>query len=165
MGSKINRILEERFTEYKVLLKAKECYGAILRLAEIFNCLSQIEEPFYSKWTERLQSEQLQDEVIQTALVGLERNAERIRRVLSVGDVWNEDEILLILTKRIQIEMLLQFLKEIYSHSMEVFLDDIDRKVEEISASKQNGRTYKLVVAQLKRNWGLPIDSKWLRDE
>lgn len=163
MASNVEKRLDENLREYKHLSQAREYYGAVIRLAEIFACLPKLDKELNLIWMNILRNEQLPDEVIQAVEAGIEKNAQRIRRILSIGSEWNDDEILLVILTRIDIEMLLSFLKENYSREINIPLDDIDSKIEWLSKSKQNERAYKMAIAQMRKNWDLPIDSKWLK--
>ena len=157
--------LQERFRFSNELLQAGEYHSALNYLAEIFHCLSALDEESQRQWTASLMSEKLSPEMLNAGVEGIEQEAQIIRRILSVGTVWNGEEILLVLTKRIQIDLLLDFLTEFCSYDRTVSIDDIDERLNSIAQSKENKHSFEESRNLMKENWGLPINSKWLSTE
>jgi hypothetical protein len=157
--------LQESFRFYKKLLGAGVYYNALTYLAEIFHCLPALDDASDRRWTNTLRSEKLSAETLNAAIAGIEKDAQIIRRILSVGAVWNDDEILLVLTKRVQIDLLLVFLTEFCSYDRTVNIGDIDERINSISQTKENKHTFEEARNLMKKNWGLPIKSKWLSTE
>jgi thymidylate synthase len=162
MTKEIENALQECWAEYENFLRAGAYYSAVLRLAEIFNCLPRMNKKAKERWGKRVDREPLAIDVIKNAVASLKANAQRIRQVLSIGDTWNEDEILLILLTRTQIDILSRFLTQKASE-IDVALDDIDEMINQMAQSNQNRRNYVLTVRQMRENSRLPTDSKWLQ--
>jgi hypothetical protein len=166
-----NRVLEETFTgrfrEYEYLWQAGEYYGAAKRLAELSHCVSGLNADARNDWSERIKffaSSMLKERswALEDGLVG---DAERIRRILSIGSRWNGEEILLVLGMRIEIDLMLSFLREHRPHhaSPPLPLEYIDERLIELGKSKEHGPHFRWAIEMMKKNWGLPIDSRWLR--
>ena len=81
----------------------------------------------------------------------------RIDHIISIGNTWDEDEIMLIFTLRINLELL----KLIFGASGIEFkydLSDFDQRLQSIGTSKLNRSKYNLAKRILKRNTTLPVD-------
>jgi hypothetical protein len=157
--------LNHRFSFYKDLLQAGEYHSALTYLAAISHCVPKLDTAAQSKWVDFLRKEHPSEDAIRAAGIGIEKAAQIIRRILSIGTKWNDDEILLVLQKRIEIDLLLHFLNECCSRQLSIPLDDVDEAILHLANSKENKRDFKLVVNQIKKNWGLPIESKWLKED
>ncbi len=163
MQSDLGKELSERFIEYQHFRNEGAYHAALKRLAEISHCIPQLDRPERSKWAERLRKEALTEEIIRAVKDGMEEDAQRIRRIFSHGSVWNDEEILLVLTIRIQIDLALAFLNE--RAVVTVATDDIDEQMVHISKTSQNRRSFEVAIKLINANWGLPIRSKWLRKD
>jgi len=157
----------ERFREYEYLWQAGEYFGAVKRLAELSHCLSGLNGQERNDWSERIKffASSMPKETITVLENGLVRDAESIRRILSIGSRWNEDEILAVLGMRIEIDLMLSFLHEHCSHNVTtpLPLEYIDERLVELAKSKEHKRHFRWAIGMMKKNWGLPIDSEWLR--
>ena len=157
----------ERFREYEYLWPAGEYYGAAKRLAELSHCLSGLSDDARNDWSERIKffASPMPEGAITVLENGLVGDAERIRRILSIGSRWNEDEVLLVLGMRIEIDLMLSFLSEYCSYNVTAPLpiEYIDERLVELAKSKEHKRHFRWAIDMMKKNWGLPIDSKWLR--
>jgi hypothetical protein len=85
------------------------------------------------------------------------KQAQIIRRILSIGTKWNDDEILLVLQKRIEIDLLLLFLDECCSRQLSIPLEDVDEAILHLANSRENKRDFKLVVNQMKKTGGCQL--------
>lgn len=154
--------LSERFLEYQYLRQEGAYHAALKRMVEIYHCLPQLDKAARRKWTEQIQRETLPDEFIVALKVGIEEDAERIRKILAYGTIWNADEVLLVLTMRIEIDLALSFLNEYCSQKVTVTTSDIDEQIVDISKTKENRHAFEVATNLMNKNWGLPIQSKWL---
>lgn len=136
-------------------------HAAATRLAEIVHCLPMLRKASRQKWTERLQIETLPDDFIQAIKVGLENDVQRIRRVLSIGTTWNGEEILLVLTLRIQVDLGVAFLNDWCSVEVKTNTADIDECIVRLSKTREHKRHFAESIGLMKKNWGLPINSRW----
>ena len=110
----------------------------------------------------RLDAEHLTDAVLRQVIADFKKNFKRIKTILSVGEIWNEDEILLILTLRIGLELISDFLDAQGHFQVKVSFKEIDAMIEEATDAVQNRHNYDLAVQLVRQNCGLPIRNKWL---
>ena len=87
-----------------------------------------------------------------------------MRKILSVGGRYHEEEIVLLLTLRIQLELVITFLNDHLSMRYTGVLHDIDEELSTLSESSTNGRAFRRATSLIKSNWGLPINSEWLSE-
>ena len=162
MNYQIEEELQESFRFANELLKASAYHSALNYFAEIFHCLPLLDNSTRRRWENNLRSQKLSVETLNAGFVGIEEQVRIIRRILSIGTVWNGDEILLVLTKRVQMELLLTFLTEFFSYDETVSLDDIDKRINSIAETKENKHTFEEAKRLMRKNWGLPINSEWM---
>ena len=163
-----NENLEEAFNDgflrYSNLIQLGDAsFGAVSELATLEHCLPQLSRELQAKWRERISKEVLSEDVIRELKVETEKAIEKIRRILSIGTRWDPDELLLVWTYRIQIEMVVRFLSErrqLTEHDF--FLEDVDEDMLRVAKSKTNKQGVQRAIGLIKRNWGLPISSRWL---
>ena len=102
--------IEETYRLYQDLVEEGEFYGAVLRLALIFDCLPNLPDNLRLKWLARIRAQHLTDDAISIVEAGVRKDTERITKILSIGNRWNEDEILLIILTRDGLEKVIAFL-------------------------------------------------------
>ena len=86
---------------------------------------------------------------------------ERLANILSVGDQWEWEELVLVVGKRVELDLVGELLRFL-GHPMDVNVSRADDLIRRVAASKKNGATYDSARRQCARNWGLPIRSPWL---
>lgn len=96
------------------------------------------------------------------------RVVERIRRVASIGQRYDPDEILLVLTLRIQLELLDQLLREFVADCIGTLPENLVQGADDELSHLLGRRDLRTVVSsarkQIRKNWGAPITSAWLVD-
>lgn len=165
MGYNLEEGLNDRFSEYLRLIPIAEPYLAIANLVQIHHCLSAMDAHSRTKWDERLNQLQLTEEVLKAAELGVDRDVKYIERVLSIGTIWNDDEILLVLQQRIFVDLFLDFYRYRFNREIPLDLDRADRLIKSVARTPENKRSYEIAIRLMKKNWGLPIRSKWLNEE
>ncbi len=153
MRKELNRL----WSEFERLWRLGERYSALLNVAEIHACLEKLEPNLRREFESRCQSVQLTRDVLEAADAGIKRDERRILRVLSVGNLWNDDEFLLLITLKVQTDLLLAFLnargKNLRSESDAKCLLAIKAAAESI----ENRNAYRQAVSLVRQNWRLPV--------
>ena len=161
----LEEAFNQSFLEYSYLMQGGAYFGAVSKLAEMENCLPLLSKGLQAKWREQISKEILSEDVIRELKVEIEKAVEKIKRILSFGTKWQYEELLLVWTIRIQIEMLLRFLSERHWLTERNFsLEDIDEAMLEVAKSKINKQNLQIATNLMKKNWGLPINSRWLEN-
>jgi hypothetical protein len=162
-SSELEEVFVERLLEYSYLMQGGAYFGAVSRLAEIENCLPLLSKGLQAKWKERISKEVLSEDVLHELKIEIEKAIKKIKRILAFGTKWQYEELLLVWTIRIQIEMLLCFLSERHQLTECNFsLEDVDEAMIEVAKSKINKQNLQIATNLMKKNWGLPINSQWL---
>lgn len=161
MSIELEKKLNEKFQDYLHFLHGGSAYSAIQKLGEIFNCLPMLSRSKQMEWIEQLRNERLSEATIDSVKSKIENDIKSIERIVSVGSKFIVEEFVLILTSRIQIELVLDLLQELGFDEIKVESDEIDDKITRISQVKENKEAFKDAISLLKKNWGVPITSKW----
>jgi hypothetical protein len=166
MENEINLNLEEQIEEffqcYKILLQEGAYYRAVKRLAEIANCLPKLHKTPQMLWKDRLRKEPLPEDVTQIVKTEIEKDIQQVKRILSFGTKWTVEEIVLVLSNRIDVDLVSFFLKEYCFLNLTIELEDVDEAIIRVAKSKENNYNFRVAVSVLKKNWGFPIDNQWL---
>ena len=165
MNFNLEQSFDERFREYEKLNSLGEYYVAALELVQISHCLSDAEWSVRDKWTRKLQTEQFSDVALQIIKAEILKDVNYIKHVLSIGEEWNSDEILLVLQQRVFIDLFSDFLLQFYGIDLRLSVEEIDELIQSTAKTKQNKLVFELAIRLMRKNWGLPIKSKWLDDE
>ncbi len=163
MDSETRKVLDQRWSEYETLARVGEYYAAMLRVAEICSVTREPETPPSGEHEGRCHEIEISAQMLDALLAGIRRQEERLRKVVAFGDKWNEDEIMLVLTIRIQNDLLLEYLRSRGVDAGAPVSMSWDDLVEQFSPG--NARELNRTLAALRRNWGLPIRHKALSTE
>lgn len=155
--------LDEKFDLYLGHLSVNQIYRAIKILGEINNCIPKLDKKKQDKWLQRLRSEKLSQDSLQTILFELEKEIKEINRLLSVSDDWIFEEIVFFLTDRIYLDFVIDFLTEVGYLKENIDLKSLDEKILRISKIEANKRSFASSVNSINKNWGLPITNEWLK--
>jgi hypothetical protein len=162
----LEQAFNQRFQWYEDNREAGSYYPAILALAELEDCLEALPKNVQASWRKRINGEPLTGEVVRGVEAGIAEALETVRRIISVGNRWCFEEFSLVLGKMTEVELVLRFLQQRGLLTRHLFpLDELEADLLEIAGSKGNKQDFRMAVTLNKRNWGLPINSRWLGDE
>jgi hypothetical protein len=82
-------------------------------------------------------------------------------RIVAIGSSFDEDELLLVLTLRVQIELVKDVLEIFSVDSVAMDLGGIDAELREIAGSRSNRAAFSRALASMRRNSGIAIDDIW----
>jgi hypothetical protein len=162
IGEKMNefdlkKLLNEKFSEYMFFKSYEDTLGAFFRLGEIYNCVPRLEKEERSHWLEVIRKEKLNEQQIQLIKSDLERKVKEMEKLLAVFSDWIFEEIVLILTIRIYVDLAIALLNELGYLEESFDLKDIDAGIRDISKSKSSKHDFEASVNSIRKNWGLPI--------
>lgn len=86
----------------------------------------------------------------------------RSMRIMSIGTEWDEDELLLVLTFRMNMEAILDVLKEFGIEAESIDLGQVDAELRRIATTKENRRAYARAISMLRKNSDWPRLEEWL---
>lgn len=158
----LEKRLNEKFQEYMIFLHGGGIYPAIQILAGINNCIPKLKKTEQNKWLKLLHSEKIDKDSLQIIMSELRKDIYEIKRLLSIFNVWIVEELVLVLTLRIQVDLVIALLDEMNLLIEDIDLQNIDKKILEISIANKSKLPFKSSVNLINKNWGLPIRNKWL---
>jgi hypothetical protein len=155
--------MEHCWMDYVRLLKGRETYSAIARLAEISNVLrgDHVGKREAEKWRAQLSEAEISTQMLGDVVQGLSAAATRLDRILGVGINFTGEELLLVLTIRVEASLVFEFLRDRGS-IFDFDFSRIDEEMTRVAQSRENAETFRREVLRARNNWGIPIQSEWL---
>lgn len=158
----LKKQLDAQFDEYMYFKDYNDTLGAFFRLSQIYNCIPRLEKKEQSRWLKIVRKETLNQEQIQLIKTNLEGHVEHMERLLSAFSDWIFEDIVLLLTIRIYMDLATDLLKEFGYLNEEFDLKDIDENIQDISKTKSGKSEFISAVKSIRRNQPLPINNTWL---
>jgi hypothetical protein len=155
MDSELRKALDDRWREYVRLRDAGEHYSSLLRVAAMHAVLSGVKNCQEDR--RRCESIKLDEVLLGSVQAGIVSAEQRISKILSVGNKWNEDEILLIITIRVQNDLLMEYLRFLGCKFHSTFPKHSSSHLRKILDLPPNRKAFFQAINLAKRNWGLPI--------
>ena len=153
--------LEKHFRWYQELLLEGALYSAAVALVEIFYGSAGLPGKQRAAWQSRIKKE-LTEKLLQAVRIGREQDIQRIRRILSVGSEWTGEEILLLMLKRINIELFFDFLGSDAAVPSLVHLKQIDDQLSTLAKSKNHSRHFRWSLMRMKETAVFDVEPIWL---
>lgn len=155
--------LEGRWREYVRLYRGGALYSAFVRLAEIAHCLRHdaLSPEVSDQWRAALDSLNVSGEEVRAVLHEAREEIKRLQRILSVGARYTYEELVLLITSRVELELLSDFLGERGFDRLEMPIT-LDNDLEAIASSASNAGGFGSAQAAARKSWGLPLRSRWL---
>lgn len=163
MNDRMDQALKECWAEYQSFTSSGTHYSAIVRLGEIENLLrhGKILRPLDRKWRSMLDQELISEERLSLAAKGAKADVARLRHVMSVDDKFIYEEAMLLITLRVMVQLAMEFF-ESRNYDLAVDTQDVDENLRRVARLAQNFTAYESARRKARKNWGLPIVSKWL---
>lgn len=153
------RSLDRVLSEALRLRDAGAPYSALARLGAILNVIPRLNGQSRAQWEQTLRAQSMPEAAIVAGEV--RRNSDRLRTTINVGDTWNADELVLILTIRVELELVGAYLR-FMGRTVSFDLADVDEGIARIRGSPLHAALFRSVATSVGRNWGLPIVSSWI---
>lgn len=167
MDSKIYEIenmLQNHLNLFDELYHNGAFQSALIKLAEMNNFLSVYNgsNKIKYKWIDLVEKKFTNSNFrIEDIVLAVNSDLKKIEKVISIGSEFNDDEFLLILTLKVQVELIADFFNNIGLNDMLPEFDNLDREIIEVSNQKQNKIEFNKAANQMQKNWGFPIINKW----
>jgi hypothetical protein len=157
--------LQERWAAYLRFYGEGAIYSALVRLSEIANCLQYADIPstLVSKWADTLRQVQVTPNDLRSIGEEIKQKVERVRRMLDAGTDLIYEEALLVITVRTELDLLLRYLAD-RGAAEPTDTSSIDQALDAIAQAPKSSAVFRSAQTTAKRNWGLPLHSKWLSD-
>lgn len=159
--SNANSALDEHFRLYQEHSQEGAWYSAAVALAEIFHASATLPAGQRAAWQSRVNGE-LTEQLLREVRKGQEDSIQRIRRILSVGSEWTEEEILLLMLMRINVKLLSDFIGRSIDVESMVHLDDIDEHLSTLEMSKNHAEHFRWALQRMKHHAPFDVESVWV---
>lgn len=158
--------LNERWAAYRLFYREGAIYSAFVRLSEIANCLQHGNVPSteMARWAEALRLVEATPNDLLSISGEAKQQIERVRRMLDTGTELIYEEALLIITVRTELELVFKFLRD-RGVSEVADASSLDHDLNVVLRSPKSSAVFRSAQAAAKKNWGLPLHSRWLSSD
>lgn len=156
--------MSDVWAEYEKFRSDGEIYTAVTRLAALENVLfsGTLEISVEDRWRDRIRNENFSSKEMQTVVHRSKAAAERLQRILDVAGSFQYEELMLLLTLRIELELVNDLFTR-RTGSVAVEMKAVDDEIFDVAQSKTHSSTFAKAQVSVRRNWGLPIQTRWTR--
>ena len=132
----------------------------------IANCLGHAQVPpeTRTRWTALLEEVSISHEALRSIQGEARKTIARIERIVGTGSQFVYEEVLLVITLRVELDLVSAYLAQRGLGA----LPDVDRRDEEITSvfsTSAHSSISRSAQQTARRNWGLPLHSKWLGND
>lgn len=140
-------------------------YGAIVEVSEIYHVLKyfDVDKSTSNKWINNIRELNFSSDFIKSSTNEMMEDYEYVSKVLSIGDYWNDDEWLLVLLYRLQLELAKDFFIYKGYPYPNIDLEELYKESHGLSQTKKNKKSFNLALTQMKKNSPLPFKNIWFR--
>jgi hypothetical protein len=149
--------LEKLLPEYKHLSSSGAAFSAVVKLGTVL-AMADEEELHDATAAVRDHVTAAVIEAAATEAVGVRGRA---LRVLSIGTKFSWDELVLVLTMRIELELASSVMALFGIDTTAFDLGTLDAELREVGSLKENRVRFASALATIRRNWGVPILDRW----
>lgn len=148
---------EARFKEYDKWCAANAPFAAVCALGKGLRGTAGTERDLFLSELKR----RVQPEVLSGAAAEAAASWRRVMQILSIGSKFDEDELLLVLTLRQQIELVIVILTTFGISAEPIDLATSDAELCEIARSSENRRAFMSALASIRRNADPEFLDRW----
>jgi hypothetical protein len=166
MTISLQKKLEETFGDIR-LRKAEGYMVSWTLLSNIYHALTYCNksQSLKTRWLKKISSLDLDKNTEEEAAKEANEKFERIKRIISIGDYWNDDEWVLVLLLRLELEMEKDFFNYKKIDFPRLELAKLCEKMKELSQTKKNKEVFEFSARQMKNNSPLPFADIWFQAE
>lgn len=159
----LNEKIEKEFERYKKFWNSNEWWAGVLLLASIYNCICSVLVPAKLKniWVPKVMEPYLSDEIIESLKNSYNKKYQRIEKIISIGDRFNDDEFLLVFTFHAELYLMKKYLEARGVECPHLNLSQIEETTKSLGKMKINQKNYNSALSQIRKNWGLPVTTAW----
>lgn len=165
MRNGIESVLEELGTAYRRLKGRGAAGSALIKLGEIHNILryTEVSDHVAQKWRQFARETPISDEMRDEAVADATKMLSQLKRILSTGTRFEPEELILVITLRLELEILHEFLVE-RGVAADFAPDSADEEIVRVAPHPESAATFRASVSTTKRNWGVSRRSKWIKN-
>lgn len=155
--------IQNEFDIFQDFWSSKEWWAAVVILSYIYNCIQSMTDlPEVKKnWLQKIMEPEINKLIVDTINHEYIRTALKIRKILSAGNRYNDDEFLLLMSEHEELSLIKDYLAERNIKCPDIDLDNIEDEIKSIGKMKINHSEYNLALSQYRKNQPLPIVTCW----
>jgi len=159
----MEKALRDVWASYERFRSKGEAYSAITQLAGLENVVffGTLEVSVRDRWRSRVVNEKLSPAEMEVALTSAKVTVERLKRILGVGGRFEYEELMLLLTLRIEVDLVNELLVRRTGVAAAETVT-IDEDLVDLMQSTNHSSAFANAQAAARRNWGIPIATRWL---
>jgi hypothetical protein len=150
-------VLKEVLPEYQRLSASGDALSAVAKLGEVL-AVADKEESHRARVAVR---SHVTADLVEHAAAEAVRVRGHALHVLSIGSEFVWDELVLLLTMRMQLELASLVMDSFGIDTSAFDLATVDVELREVASSKQNRARFVSALATIRRNWDIQIEDKW----
>jgi len=158
----LEKTIEEVFIEQDSLFSEGDYFSALADIGEIVNSLQHLSNGRQREWEKKLRSIQIGEDVVEVAIKEIHACINYSLRVISVRSSLIFEELVLLLTNRIDIDNVIAGLGFTASCNLEIDLSVFDEKLLMLSKRKGVSREFFAAVKSIKKHSRLPVNNRWI---
>jgi hypothetical protein len=145
----IEPVLAKGWADYQRYRAAGAAYSALVELGEMGNVLDHQDghDPVVQKWKRTVGEVQIPNAMRGAAIAEAMKDVSRVQRILSIGTTFIYEELLLVITIRVRLELLTQFLAQ-RGEVPDFHLSAIDDEIRRIAGYHENAAAFRSARTQ-----------------
>jgi hypothetical protein len=148
--------------EFNQHVRAGACLAALVKLGEwLLRCEAESDPATCVELEEQIKV-RVDSEVLQKARLEAADSQRRAMRILSIGSSFTWEELVLVITLRMEVALALRVLAVVGEQSTGLDLTTFDSVLRDVAGrSKKNQSTFLSALAAVRQNWGIPVIDLW----
>lgn len=159
----INSYLNQCLEKYQAFIGKNIYFSAYAELGQIWAVLnsSQVTEKLKSKYYDIIDEQIQNNEQNHKVKVECKKRYEKLIQIITIGERFVEEEILQIMTIRLQLNLVINLFKSQKIEIENFNIENVDTIIKKIAHS--NYKEYNHTIVRLKKNWPLVV-KMWTGD-
>ena len=157
MGTFANERVLQQFAEFTNLREAGAPFGAATSLGEIYRSLPAFSSAMRAHWLHEIENAGFTEADLDAVHAGVFAAGKRILRILSNGESWDSDEIILVLTLREEIGLIVDMWPVLTGSSLDYSCDEVDAAILSLASGRKNRRLLQGALATIASNTDPPV--------
>lgn len=157
--------IKEEFHHFESSWQKEEMWSAIVSLSYIYNCITKENKSSQigNLWKDKIFKPELTEEAYSYIKNSYIEIYNQMGKILSVGDRFNDDEFLLLISYHTSLCLVLEYLNARSLECPIVDLKGIEKEIIEFGRMKKNKRDFNSAISQMRKNRKIPINIIWYR--
>jgi len=154
--------LNDLYREFVQSADKTDAFNAAVRLGEIWNCAQTMPNRVGEQWKQKVDDAWTLIRSPESIGPELADRLRRIQRMVGFGAKFQYEELVAIISDRVEIDLVLELLPEISDLDWSA-IERLDQSIKSLAASPENRQPFRSAQNAVSKNWGSPI-RHWLFD-